>query len=70
MKVHKTCRVLHLPFEPGMILSNEPGFYREGHFGIRTENLLIVVSAPDQPDGNLNNLLEFETLTYVPVDVQ
>ena len=26
-----------------MILSNEPGFYREGHFGIRTENLLIVV---------------------------
>jgi Xaa-Pro aminopeptidase len=57
-----------LPFEPGMILSNEPGFYREGHFGIRTENLLIVVPAPDQPDGNLTNLLEFETLTYVPID--
>jgi Xaa-Pro aminopeptidase len=57
-----------LPFEPGMILSNEPGFYCEGHFGIRTENLLIVVPAPDQPDGNLTNLLEFETLTYVPID--
>jgi len=57
-----------LPFEPGMILSNEPGFYREGHFGIRTENLLIVVPAPDQPEGNLTNLLEFETLTYVPID--
>jgi Xaa-Pro aminopeptidase len=57
-----------LPFEPGMILSNEPGFYREGHFGIRTENLLIVVPAPDQPEGNLINLLEFETLTYVPID--
>ena len=57
-----------LAFEPGMILSNEPGFYREGHFGIRTENLLIVVPAPDQPEGNLTNLLEFETLTYVPID--
>jgi Xaa-Pro aminopeptidase len=57
-----------LPFEPGMILSNEPGFYREGHFGIRTENLLIVVPAPDQPEGNLTNLLEFETHTYVPID--
>jgi Xaa-Pro aminopeptidase len=57
-----------LPFEAGMILSNEPGFYREGHFGIRTENLLIVVPAPDQPDGILTDLLEFETLTYVPID--
>lgn len=57
-----------LAFEAGMILSNEPGFYREGHFGIRTENLLIVVPAPEQPDAVLNNLLEFETLTYVPID--
>src|SRR5690606_7235054 len=32
--------------EPGMILSNEPGYYREGAFGIRTENLLLVEEAP------------------------
>ena len=57
-----------LPFEAGMILSNEPGFYQEGAFGIRTENLLIVVPASDQDNENLSDFLEFETLTYVPID--
>ena len=57
-----------VPFEPGMILSNEPGFYREGAFGIRIENLIVVKQAPQQPDATIRDLLEFETLTYVPID--
>lgn len=45
----------------GMVLSNEPGFYRQGSFGIRTENLVLVI---ESGDGNL----EFEALTLVPFD--
>ncbi|MDX8348372.1 aminopeptidase family protein P [Cognatiyoonia sp. IB215446] len=55
-------------FEPGMILSNEPGYYREGAFGIRIENLIIVVEAPAIPGGDDRDMLCFETLTYVPFD--
>jgi Xaa-Pro aminopeptidase len=57
-----------VPFEAGMILSNEPGFYREGAFGIRIENLIVVTQAEPQPDATIRDLLEFETLTYVPID--
>jgi Xaa-Pro aminopeptidase len=39
-------RVSEVPLEPGMILSNEPGYYREGAFGIRLENLIVVGEAP------------------------
>ncbi|XDZ66266.1 aminopeptidase P family protein [Alphaproteobacteria bacterium LSUCC0684] len=46
---------------PGMVLSNEPGYYVTGGFGIRTENLVLVVEGDD---GNL----EFEALTLVPFD--
>lgn len=53
-------------FAPGMIVSNEPGYYREGAFGIRIENLIVVVPAPSGPDGR--DMLAFETLTYVPFD--
>ena len=42
----RLARTSHVPFEPGMILSNEPGYYREGAFGIRIENLLVVETAP------------------------
>ncbi|MDZ7709928.1 MAG: M24 family metallopeptidase [Roseovarius sp.] len=38
-------RVSEVPLEPGMILSNEPGYYREGAFGIRIENLVVVREA-------------------------
>ena len=48
-----------------MILSNEPGYYREGAFGIRLENL-IVVREVDSPDGR--DMLGFETLTLAPLD--
>ncbi|KFI32322.1 X-Pro aminopeptidase [Haematobacter missouriensis] len=61
-------RISEVPLEPGMILSNEPGYYREGAFGIRTENLLAVVEAPPIPDGDDRAMLSFRTLTWVPID--
>lgn len=57
-----------VPLEPGMILSNEPGYYREGAFGIRIENLVAVRAAPDLPGADAREMLEFETLTWVPLD--
>ncbi|WP_375665727.1 aminopeptidase P family protein [Bartonella sp. TT121SHDZB] len=52
---------------PGMILSNEPGYYREGAFGIRLENLMIVQAA-QKIDGGDIEMLSFETLTHCPID--
>lgn len=52
----------------GMILSNEPGYYREGAFGIRIENLIVVTDAPALAGGDDRDMLSFETLTYVPFD--
>ncbi|MFA9230279.1 MAG: aminopeptidase P family protein [Microgenomates group bacterium] len=59
-------RISEVPLEPGMILSNEPGYYREGAFGIRLENLIVVQPAPDLGDNRKQ--LSFETLTFVPFD--
>jgi Xaa-Pro aminopeptidase len=59
-------RISEVPLEPGMILSNEPGYYREGAFGIRLENLIVVQEAP--PLGDNRRQLSFETLTFVPFD--
>ncbi len=56
-----------VPLREGMILSNEPGFYLPGHYGIRIENLLLVQAAPSQP-GQAKPFLEFETLTLAPYD--
>lgn len=53
--------------EPGMILSNEPGYYREGQYGIRLENLVLVTPAEDI-EGGERKMLGFETLTLVPFD--
>ena len=52
-------------FKAGMIVSNEPGFYKEGKFGIRIENLILVKDSELKTD---NSFLEFETLTFVPID--
>ncbi len=52
--------------QPGMILSNEPGYYREGGFGIRIENLIVTCEAPAL--GDERDQLCFETLTWVPID--
>jgi len=55
--------------QPGMIMSNEPGYYKEGAFGIRIENL-VVVTALDEPDtiDAEKPVLGFETLTLAPID--
>ncbi|SDX38076.1 aminopeptidase P family protein [Litoreibacter albidus] len=59
-------RQSEVPLKPGMILSDEPGYYREGAFGIRIENLIVVQEAP--PLGDNRDQLSFETLTFVPFD--
>ena len=52
---------------PGMILSNEPGYYKPGEYGIRIENLIIVTEAEDIPGGD-RPMLGFETITLAPID--
>ncbi|MGF1553199.1 MAG: aminopeptidase P family protein [Paracoccaceae bacterium] len=52
---------------PGMVLSNEPGCYREGAWGIRIENL-VAVTPPSVPEGGERAMLGFETLTLAPID--
>lgn len=59
-------RVSEVPLQPGMILSNEPGYYREGAFGIRLENLIVVEEAAALGDNRAQ--MAFETLTFVPFD--
>jgi Xaa-Pro aminopeptidase len=61
-------RLSDVPLEPGMILSNEPGYYREGAFGIRIENLIVVEEAPALPGADDRRMLAFRTLTWVPLD--
>jgi Xaa-Pro aminopeptidase len=53
--------------EPGVILSNEPGYYREGKYGIRLENLVLVTPLEDI-EGGERKMMGFETLTLVPFD--
>ena len=52
---------------PGMILSNEPGYYKPGEYGIRIENLVLVTEAQDIEGGD-KPMLGFETLTLAPID--
>jgi Xaa-Pro aminopeptidase len=56
-----------VPLAAGMILSNEPGFYLPGGYGIRLENLLLVRPAENLPDAT-KPFLSFETLTLAPFD--
>ena len=53
--------------EPGMIVSNEPGYYKTDAYGIRIENLVVVVTC-DMPEGGERELFGFETLTLAPID--
>jgi Xaa-Pro aminopeptidase len=55
------------PLKRGMIVSNEPGYYKTGAYGIRIENLLLVIPGPS-PDGADKPLNAFETLTLAPID--
>jgi Xaa-Pro aminopeptidase len=52
---------------PGMILSNEPGYYKPGEYGIRIENLIVVTEAEDIAGGD-KPMLGFETITLAPID--
>jgi len=54
------------PLQPGMILSNEPGYYKAGEYGIRIENLVLV--EPREIEGAEKEMLGFETLTFAPID--
>jgi Xaa-Pro aminopeptidase len=65
MSLSRTARPI--PFKPGMLISNEPGYYLPGAYGIRLENLLLVQPAAPQP-GGVKPFLEFETITLAPFD--
>lgn len=54
-------------FEPGMLTSNEPGFYKEGEYGIRIENLVLCVEGQKNDFGRF---LYFDTVTLFPIDHQ
>jgi Xaa-Pro aminopeptidase len=56
-----------IPLQPGMVVSNEPGYYKTDAYGIRVENLVVVVPVP-APVGAERSLLGFETLTLAPID--
>jgi Xaa-Pro aminopeptidase len=53
------------PIEHGMVMSNEPAFYREGQYGIRTENMMVCV---EKQSTDFGQFLGFETLTVCPID--
>ncbi len=52
--------------QDGMILSNEPGYYKAGEFGIRIENLVLVKNDEQDPEGR--GMMHFENLTWAPID--
>src|SRR3546814_14935511 len=54
------------PLQPGMILSNEPGYYKTGEYGIRIANLVLVEKR--ELSGAERERMGFETLTFAPLD--
>ena len=63
-RINKSDRI---PLEPGMILSNEPGYYKQDDFGIRIENLLLIQEAKEIAGGE-RPMMAFETLTLCPIE--
>lgn len=59
----------NVALRPGMIISNEPGYYKEGEYGIRIENLITVIKK-DEFSKNDKEFYGFETLTVVPIDLK
>lgn len=57
-----------IALQPGMIVSNEPGYYRGGQFGIRCENLVVVQESTRE--GEEQSMLEFDAITLVPFDLR
>ena len=58
----------HVALQPGMIVSNEPGYYKPGHFGIRIENLVMVEERAIMDAER--TMYGFETLTFAPIDTR
>ena len=56
------------PLRAGMMLSNEPGYYKAGEYGIRIENLLLIVPAAIPGGDRERTMLRFETLTFAPIE--
>lgn len=52
--------------EPGMVITDEPGIYKEGKYGVRTENMLLVV--PDE-ETEFGQFMKFEAISYCPIDL-
>ncbi len=72
LSVHEgPARISKMPntiaLQPGMILSNEPGYYKAGAYGIRIESLLLVEESREMGE-NSKKFLQFNTLTRVPID--
>ncbi len=66
---HRISRAINnVALEPGMIVSNEPGYYKTGGYGIRIENLVLVVPTKS-PKGAEKEMLGLETLTLAPIDL-
>lgn len=61
------CNVVPTVLEKGMIVTNEPGVYKEGKHGIRTENILLVVQDEETEFGQF---MKFETITFCPIDLE
>jgi Xaa-Pro aminopeptidase len=61
-------RPIQQTLKPGMICSNEPGYYKAGEYGIRIENL-IVVTEPEDVKGGERGMMSFETITLAPIDL-
>lgn len=55
-------------FKPGMLVSNEPGYYKEGAYGIRIESLIMVTEDGVINDGSVRKRYAFETVTLAPID--
>ena len=62
-------RAANVPLRPGMILSNEPGYYKTGEYGIRIENLEVVRTANPTNGSDEREMLGFEALTLAPIDL-
>jgi Xaa-Pro aminopeptidase len=60
-------RPVQQALKPGMIISNEPGYYKAGEYGIRIENLIVVQEA--EVPGSERKMMEFETITFAPIDL-
>ncbi len=59
----------NVALEPGMIVSNEPGYYKQGAYGIRIENL-VLVTEPRQIEGGEREMMGFQPLTLAPIDIR